>query len=81
MESSEHTEPTEQGEPQKKAPTYVEDHEVRAARAAYGSSYDKLIASGAIIAPTRADLSDDELADRLKADDEKRTAETAAKRK
>jgi hypothetical protein len=53
-------------------PTYTEDHEIRGARMGYGSSYEKLIAAGAIVAPTREELSDDELAERLKADDEAR---------
>jgi hypothetical protein len=61
---------------EKAIPTYTEDHEIRGARMGYGSSYETLIAAGAIVAPTREELPDDELAERLKANDEKRAAES-----
>jgi hypothetical protein len=52
-------------------PTYTKDHEVAAARAMYGPDYEKLIASGAIVAPTHDDLPAAELNARIAKKDAK----------
>lgn len=59
-------------------PTYKKDHEIKAARLAHGSSYDKLIAKGKIVAPTRKELSDRELDERLAKAEARRSAKDEA---
>lgn len=62
-------------------PTYAKDHEVHAARAMHGASYDRLVAAGKIIAPTRDELSDTELAARIAKAEQKRAAKNTSSRR
>ena len=48
---------------------YKKPHEIRAARRMHGADYDRLVAEGTIDAPSREELPDADLADKLAADD------------
>lgn len=55
-------------------PTYETDEEIHAARQMHGAAYDRLVARKAIKAPTREDLPDTELADRIAKVSERKAA-------
>jgi hypothetical protein len=57
-------------------PTYETDEEIAAARAMYGDHYDRMIERKEITAPTRTDLPQSELEERLEAKLARREAAT-----